>query len=252
MSSGKLPKESTSEKMNDSRYDKVIQRIKDLIIIIGVPLIVGYGLSLHSLQVESLKSQGELYKTALETQESAYKGQISALENQLAISNEHKDLLRELRYPDALQIIKAQSSLYEDEKKKLLKEIESSKESIVSFKKKVSALSRRPSIEEYNGLVTKYHELVNQFISLVDKQKHELEEKRRIAEISLDFFKKIREIYVTEPTGLPKDVLNCFQRMAVKYGITTIHTLDDFESNKRNAAYQDILRCIDSSNASEK
>lgn len=182
----------------------------------------------------------------------AYKDKISALESQLAISNEHKDLLKELNYPKALQIVESQSSLYNDEKKKLLKEIKASKESIESYREKVSSLSSRPSIKEYNDLVVKYHKLVDQFHALVDPRRLHLKEELKKLTINLTLLDRIIGMHVDEQTGFPENVQQCFEQVADKYGITTFNTLENFEIDKRIEVYQDVIDCVVSSQTSEK
>jgi len=238
--------------MNDSRYDAIIRRIKDLIIVIGIPLIVLYGLKLHSLQVDSLKAQSELYKVAFETQADAYRDQISTLKNQLAVSNEHRDLLKELRYPDALEIVRSQRAFYDAEKVKFLKKIESSKEVIDSYRKTVFSLSRRPSIEEYNGLVKKYHELAEKFVTFLDEQILVAQEQIEMFGLGKVFWEKIKGIFVSEPGDFPESIRHCFTQIARKYGITSIDVLQNFEIHKRISAFQDMVDCIDSSYTSAK
>jgi multidrug efflux pump subunit AcrA (membrane-fusion protein) len=86
--------------------------VRDIGVIVGVPVIITVGIFLYDLQSKSLEQQAK----ALEQQVKSNEAQIKTLEAQ-------NNLLKETQYDRALAIIKSQKEVYEIDRARLEKEI---------------------------------------------------------------------------------------------------------------------------------
>jgi len=90
--------------------------IRDIGIILGVPVIIGIGYKLYRYHIDIIKAQVESLKTGSEVLKEMQKKQIDTLEAE-------NKLLKETQYDRALAIIEAQKKLHQIERDKLEQEI---------------------------------------------------------------------------------------------------------------------------------
>jgi hypothetical protein len=93
--------------------------IRDIGVIVGVPVIITVGVFLYDLQSKALEQQTK----ALEQQAKALEQQVKSNEAQIKTLEAQNNLLKETQYDRALVIIKSQKEIYEVERVGLEKEI---------------------------------------------------------------------------------------------------------------------------------
>jgi hypothetical protein len=120
--------------------------VRDIGVIVGVPVIITVGIFLYDLQSKSLEQQAK----ALEQQVKSNEAQIKTLEAQ-------NNLLKETQYDRALAIIKSQKEVYEIDRARLEKEIAVLR---ISNDERVKTLEAQ--IEEYTKKIQVSNDIVEQ------------------------------------------------------------------------------------------
>jgi predicted nucleic acid-binding Zn-ribbon protein len=93
--------------------------VRDIGVIVGVPVIITVGIFLYDLQSKALEQQAK----ALEQQAKALEQQVKSNEAQIKTLEAQNNLLKETQYDRALTIIKSQKEVYEVDKARLENEI---------------------------------------------------------------------------------------------------------------------------------
>jgi H2-forming N5,N10-methylenetetrahydromethanopterin dehydrogenase-like enzyme len=105
--------------------------VRDIGVIVGIPVVVAVGMKLYDVQLKSFEAQSK----AFEQQVKADEAQIKLLEAQNSVLKEtheaqmkalaaQNDVLKETQFPRALDTIKAQREIYENERASFVKQIE--------------------------------------------------------------------------------------------------------------------------------
>ena len=93
--------------------------VRDIGVIVGVPVIITVGIFLYDLQSKALEQQAK----ALEQQTKALEQQVKSNEAQIKTLEAQNNLLKETQYDRALVIIKSQKEVYEIDRARLENEI---------------------------------------------------------------------------------------------------------------------------------